>query len=59
MRIFDGKNYRDMTPEEIKAMQEEQARYEAEQALLPPTEAERLEALEAAFMELVEVMMGG
>ena len=49
----------EMTPEEITAMQEEQARFEAEQANLPPSESERLEALETAFMELVEVMMGG
>lgn len=47
------------TNEEITAMQEAQARFEAEQAKLPPTESERLEALEAAFMEFVEVMMGG
>ena len=49
----------DMTPEEIKAMQEAQAQFEAEQAKQPPSESERLEALESAFMEFVEVMMGG
>ena len=57
-KYIDGK-YVELTPEEIKAMQEEQARYEAEQAKQPPTESERLEALESAFMEFVEVMMGG
>ena len=57
-KILNGK-YIELTPEEITAMQEAQARFEAEQAKQPPTEAERLEALEAAFMEFVEVMMGG
>ena len=49
----------DMTPEEITAMQEAQSQFEAEQAKQPPSESERLEALESAFMEFVEVMMGG
>lgn len=58
--LFANKNgVRNATQEEITAMQEAQARFEAEQAKLPPTESERLEALEAAFLEFVEVMMGG
>lgn len=59
MKKYVNGKYIEMTPSEIAAMQEEQARFEAEQAKLPPTESERLEALEAAFLEFVEVMMGG
>lgn len=59
MRIFDGKVYRDATTEEIATMEAEAARYAAELAAQPPTDAERLEALEAAFMEFVEVMLNG
>lgn len=40
MRIFDGKVYRDMTPEEITAMQDEQAKAEAEEKHRPLTESE-------------------
>lgn len=42
----------EMTKEEIEAM-------EAEKMELPPTETERLEALESAFMELVGVIVNG
>ena len=59
MKIYDNGVIREMTPSEITAMQEAQAQFEAEQENLPPTESERLEALESAFMEFVEVMMGG
>lgn len=37
MRIFDGKTYRDMTPEEIAKMQEAQARFEAAEKRRPRT----------------------
>lgn len=40
MRIFDGTTYRDLTAEEIAAMQDEQARMEAEEKHRPLTEAE-------------------
>lgn len=40
MRIFDGKEYRDMTPEEITAMQDAVAKSEAEEKHRPMTEAE-------------------
>ena len=40
MRIFDGKVYRDMTPEEITAMRDEQAKDEAEEKKRPFTETE-------------------
>lgn len=45
MRIYDNGLYRDMTPEEVAAMEDM-----AEQAPAPaPTAEERLEALEAAL----------
>lgn len=40
MRIFDGKVYRDMTPEEITAKQDEQAKAEAQEKKRPLTESE-------------------
>lgn len=44
----------DMTEEEIKKMEEA-----AEMEELPPTEMERLEALEGAILELAEVLFNG
>ena len=40
MRIFDGKTYRDMTAEEIAALQEAQAAFEATERTRPLTESE-------------------
>ena len=40
MRIYDGKTYRDMTTEEIAAMEAEAARYEAIERTRPLTESE-------------------
>ena len=40
MRIFDGKTYRDMTAEEIAAVQEAQAEYELNERTRPFTESE-------------------
>ena len=40
MRIFDGKTYRDMTSEEIAAVQEAQAAFEAYERTCPLTESE-------------------
>ena len=40
MRIFDGKTYRDMTDEEIAAVQEAQAEYELNERTRPFTESE-------------------
>ena len=40
MRIFDGKTYRDMTSEEIAAVQEAQAEYELNERTRPFTESE-------------------
>ena len=55
MRIYENGIYRDMTAEEIaewEAMQEQQA-------LSEPTIEERLEAAEAAILELAEVVANG
>ena len=40
MRIYDGKTYRDMTDEEIAAIEAEAARYEAIERTRPLTESE-------------------
>lgn len=50
--------YREYTPEEILEM-EKQFEVENSITLLPPTESERLEALEAAILELAEVIANG
>lgn len=52
MRICENGIYRDMTAEEVAEME----RLAAEAPAPEPTEEERLEALEAAMLELV---MGG
>lgn len=55
MKICINGIYRDMTAEEL-------AEYKAkaeEQKNVPPTEAERLEAIEQAILELAEVLANG
>ena len=47
--------YVEMTSEEIAELE----KLATETVNIPPTEAERLEALEQAFMELVEVVVNG
>lgn len=55
MRIFDGKVYRDMTPEEITAMQDEQAKAEAQEKHRPLTESEVSRMLIAAQVNTIPV----
>ena len=55
MRIFDGKVYRDMTPEEITAMQDEQAKAEAEEKHRPLTESEVSRMLITAQINTISV----
>ena len=55
MRIFDGKVYRDMTPEEITAMQEEQAKAEAQEKHRPLTESEVSRMLITAQINTIPV----
>lgn len=55
MKIYKNGVYRELTPEEIAEM-EKMAELESNQ---PPTDTERLEALESAMLELAEVMANG
>lgn len=55
MRIFDGKVYRDMTPDEITAMQDEQAKAEAEEKHRPLTESEVSRMLITAQINTIPV----
>lgn len=47
------------TAEELAQMEEERRKWKEEQKNLPPTESDRLEALESALLELAEVMCNG
>lgn len=55
MRIFDGKVYRDMTPEEITSAQDEQAKAEAQEKHRPLTESEVSRMLIAAQINTISV----
>lgn len=59
MKKYENGQYVEMTPEEIAEMKAEAERMAEELKNTPPTETERLEALEQAFMELVEVVING
>ena len=50
---------RDFTPEEIAELKVEAERIAEELKNTPPTEAERLEAVELAILELAEVLANG
>ena len=55
MRIFDGKVYRDMTPEEIAEKQDEQAKAEAQEKHRPLTESEVSRMLITAQINAISV----
>lgn len=55
MRIFDGKTYRDMTAEEIAAVQEAQAEYELNERTRPLTESEVSRMLIAQQINMLTV----
>lgn len=55
MKIFDGKTYRDMTSEEIAAVQEAQAAFEAAERTRPLTESEVSRMLIAQQINTLEV----
>ena len=59
MKKYVNGKYIEMTAEEIAEIKAEAERMAEEMKNAPPTEADRLEALETAFMEFVEVMMNG
>lgn len=50
---------RTLNEEEIAKRKEREDRFEEQQKNVPPTEAERLEAVEAAILELAEVLANG
>ncbi len=52
-RIYDNGLYRDMTAEEI------QSNVDVPQVAAEITDTERIEALEAAILELAEVVLNG
>ena len=55
MRIYDGKTYRDMTDEEIAAIEAEAARFEAAERTRPLTESEVSRMLIAQQINMLEV----
>lgn len=55
MKKYINGKYIELTPEEITAMQAEQAKAEAYERTRPPTTEERLAAMESAMLAL----MGG
>ena len=55
MRIYDGKTYRDMTDEEIAAIEAEAARFEAAERTRPLTESEVSRMLIAQQINTLEV----
>lgn len=55
MRIFDGKTYRDMIPEEIAEMQDATAKAEAEEKHRPMTESEVSRMIIAAQINTLAV----
>lgn len=54
MRIYDNGVYRDATPEEIAAWEQETV----QQPTLEPTPEERLDEIEAALIELAAILGG-
>lgn len=59
MKKYVNGQYIELTEKEITEMKAEAEKVVEEQKNTPPTETERLEALEQAFMELVEVVVNG
>lgn len=58
MKCVNGK-YVEMTTEEIAEMEKAKAEHEKHEAMRQPTESERLEALEMAMLEMLEVYANG
>ena len=59
MKKFLNGQIVDMTAEEISHITAEAERMAEEMKNTPPTEAERLESIEMAILELAEVMANG
>ena len=59
MKKYVNGKYIEMTAEEIAELKAEAERVAEEMKNAPPTEADRLEAVEMAILELAEVMANG
>lgn len=59
MKKYVNGRYIDMTAEEIAEIKAEAERMAEEMKNTPPTESERLEAIEMAILELAEVLTNG
>lgn len=59
MKKYVNGKYIEMTAEEIAEIKAEAERMAEEMKNAPPTEADRLEAVEMAIIELAEVMANG
>ena len=59
MKKYVNGQYIELTTEEIAEMKAEAERMAEELKNTPPTEAERLEAVELAILELAEVLANG
>lgn len=59
MKKYVNGQYVELTAEEIAEYKAEAERMAEELKNTPPTEAERLEAVEAAILELAEVLANG
>ena len=57
-KLVNGK-YIEMTTEEIAELEKSKREYEERQKNAPPTEADRLEAVEMAILEIAEVLANG
>ena len=56
MKKYINGQYVDMTEKEIAELETARKQYAEEQKNTPPTEADRLEAVEMAILELAEVL---
>ena len=59
MRKYVNGQYVDLTEKEIAELEIARNQYAEELKNTPPTEAERLEAIEMAILELAEVLANG
>ena len=59
MKKYVNGKYIEMTAEEIAEFKAEAERMAEEMKNIPPTEADRLEAVEMAILEIAEVLTNG
>lgn len=59
MKKYVNGEYVEMTAEEIAEYETAKKEFEEQQKNAPPTETERLEAVETALLELAEVLFNG